>query len=830
VPHYDIIRSTDALKALIDKVMSDEKKICFDLETGYLGPDRPKGALQIDWDQQFIAGFSITNSTNWARYVPVAHDYGSNLPEAETWELMKPVLETLPSTAHNAKFEIRNLRALDRKGRGPRIDLNVKDDTALQSYVLSKYQRHSLKSLSKEEFDYEQPELASLFPDAKKKDLDALRFSVLDLSDPKVTNYACDDVVRALLLEERFLPQVQTQRAFIYAVEMHILPIVCDMEDAGHEVDWEAIREAYALGLPFEEEMKSAAKSMLSQLAGEDLSKMNDGKGLNLASAPQMRTVLYEKIGLSTTRQTPKGEPSTDAIALEGLSREHPAVKKVLEVREVANLRKRLDKWLTQYTGMYDGRVHASFNQVAAHTITGGDGSQAPPSGRFSAADPAIQQLPKDWRWSVFPKVSAWNDDHWAVVKERAVCGKQYWDGNFRDFMIAADGCYLLFFDYSQIELRALAGMSQEPALLKAFNDNIDVHTMTAAQMLKIPLEEAQKSKNRGVGKTMNFALLYGMGEESLAERLAITLPEAERLYADYFSAFSLVTDWMNTQKAYGKSLGYVETAFGRKVTIWDFQSRARGSFGKGQRLCVNAPVQGTAADIMKLAMIRAVRALQKRGWWMTKVRMINNIHDCLGFEVDNSINPDELRAILAEAVVWDVVAPDGTRFPKIVADWEIGQKWGSCKKWKRQPVEFVDGVWALVCVGDPKECPDEDTGGCEICKPSADGSEVEFSESQPESEPEPVREDEEPDRLIVELTAMPSRDGFAAFTKTLTERPGKTVITLKTPQGEVDLHDYPTDLGTEDQGLVSMLLGGARLFRPVEEIDTDTFTEGLVL
>src|SRR5689334_18733366 len=123
----------DALKALIDKLMAEEKKIGFDLETGYLGPDRKKGSLQIDWDQQFISGFSITNDERWARYVPVAHDFGDNLPEEKTWELMKPVLETLPSVAHNAKFEIRNLRALERKGRGPRIDLNVVGDSGLQS-------------------------------------------------------------------------------------------------------------------------------------------------------------------------------------------------------------------------------------------------------------------------------------------------------------------------------------------------------------------------------------------------------------------------------------------------------------------------------------------------------------------------------------------------------------------------------------------------------------------------------------------------------------------------------------------------------------------------
>ncbi|MDH2415814.1 DNA polymerase [Nocardioides sp. CER19] len=263
--------------------------------------------------------------------------------------------------------------------------------------------------------------MESLFPGARKKDLDALRFSVLDMFDPKVRDYACEDAVWTLGLDNLPAPLIRsTGRSLIYQIEMQIMFILCDMEDAGHEVDWEAIEKARMLGVPFEEEMKNAARAMLSKMAGEDLSS------LNLASTPQMREALYTKIGLTTNRTTAKGELSTDAQALEALSKEHPAVKKVLEVREVHNLTARQGKWLKEYAGMHDNRVHASFNQMVV------------PSGRFSANDPAIQQLPKDWRWSIFPKVDPWNDDHWAHVRENAILGKHYWDGNFRDFMIAA--------------------------------------------------------------------------------------------------------------------------------------------------------------------------------------------------------------------------------------------------------------------------------------------------------------------------------------------------------------------------------------------------------
>lgn len=814
--NFSLTTSLDALKALIDKLMAEEKIIGFDLETGYYGANRKKGSLDIDWDQQFVSGFSITNHETWARYVPVAHEVGDNLPEEQTWELMKPVLETLPSLAHNAKFEIRNLRALERKSRGPRIDLNVLSDTAVESYVLAQYQRHGLKSLVKEVFGYDQPELKNLFPGAKQKDLDALRFSVLDTRDPKVVEYACEDAVWPLKLHEQFWPLLQAQRPLMLDIELRILRVVADMEDAGHAVDWDAIQHALVVGVPFEEEMKASAKDLLSQMAGEDLS------GMNLASTPQMRDVLYTKIGLTTTRRTDKGELSTDAQALEALSREHPAVKKVLEVREVHNLTNRLNKWLTEYAGAYDERVHPSFNQVAAHNITGGDGSQAPPSGRFSANDPAIQQLPKEWRWTIYPKVDPWNPEHWEQVLDRTTFGKHHWQGNFRNFLVAAPGCYLLGFDYGQIELRVLAGLSKEPSLLEAFNQDRDVHTLTSALMLGIPVEQVTE-KTRAKGKTINFALIYGLSEQSLAERLAISYIEAEQLYQQYFNAFTLVTGWIADQKDKGRNQGYVETAFGRKVTIWEFG--LRGQQSKAERLCVNAPCQGTAADIMKIAMLRTAKALTERGWWMSHVRMVNNIHDALVFEVSNEINPAELRALLQEAVVWDVVAPDGTTFPKIKADWEIGQLWGSSRRWKDEPVEFVNGAWQLVTEDAPVEMRH-----CEGCGEDYNAFEESHAGHEQQKPPEPVREEEPPDVLIVEMTDMPDDAEFTAFLELLRGHPGPAVVTLRTPEGEVDLAKYGTCLTPENQGEISMLLGGARVYRPIEQIDVGAFTEGIEL
>jgi len=788
--NYAVVTSLEGLQALIEKLLADGTVVGFDVETGYLGPDREKGSVDIDWDQQFVAGFSITNSQDWARYVPLCHDNGTNVPEREAWEMLKPVLETLPTIAHNLKFEARNLRALERKGRGPRIDIFKGGyyDSMVESYVLSKYQRHGLKDLVKAVFDHDQPTLKSLFPGLADTRMKYIRFNTLEIT-PEVTQYTCEDSIWTLGLHDFFWPQVQ-QRRFIMDLEMKTVELLCDMEDAGHAVDWDALREQEVYGAPFKEAMTEAARAALTKMVpGTDFST------LNLNSSPQMREALYGVIGLKTTRTTKSGALSTDAIALESLSRQHPAVKKVLEVREVANLSSRLTKWSHQYSQAWDSRVHASFNQVVV------------PSGRFSANDPSIQQLPKDWRWSIFPKVDCWEPDHWAEVTSRAAFGKHYWNGNFRDFLVAEPGAYLLSFDYSQVELRALAGLSQEPALLKSFREGIDVHTMTTALMLGKNPEDIDH-KTRQIGKTMNFALLYGMGAESLAQRLAISETEAERLYEQYFSAFSNVTAWMSDMKKVGMAQGYVETYWKRKVTLWDLQSKNPKMRSKGERLCVNAPVQGTAADIMKVAMLRSKAALERKGWWMTKVRMINNLHDALTFEATNDIHPEELRTLLRECVVLEI-----PKFPKLRVDWELGLRWGSSAKWAdEQPVEIVNGVWQPI-----SEEAEEHTEAPVVLQ------EISYDEPVPEVEEQKI--------LYVELiSGLPKKGDWEKFLSMVQEHPGDSVICLKTPSGEeLHMEKTPTSLTPHDEKSVSRLLGGARVYYE-QAVDISELSRGLAL
>jgi DNA polymerase-1 len=584
----------------------------------------------------------------------------------------------------------------------------------------------------------------------------------------------------------------------MYDLEMRIMDVLCNMEEAGHAVDWDALCEQEAYGAPFEEAMTNAARSALGKMAGEDLSQ------LNLRSAPQMRELLYGKLGMHTTRKTKSGELSTDQTALEALSRQHPPIKKALEVREVHNLANRLDKWAHQYSVSYDKRVHASFNQVVAGDLPGMDSGAAIGSGRFSANDPSVQQLPKEWRWSVFPKVDVWNEEHWAEVVTRAVFGKHYWTGNFRDFMVCDLDSYIFGFDFSQIELRCLAGMAKEPYLIDAFARGVDIHKATAAMMLGLELLLVD-DKARAKGKTINFGIVYGMGAQLLAEQLAIEVFEAEALLAQYMSAFTKVEGWIANRKQFGLNRGYVETYFGRKVTLWDLQSNIPKVRSKGERLCVNAPIQGTAADIMKIVMLKVRAVLETRGWWMTKVRMVNNIHDALVFDVHNSVNPNELRDLLRPAV--EIEIPE---FPEIVADWEIGQRWGSTAKWKYDVESFFDGShWVLP-------------------------SDTKSPAPAPEPSPEPVAAPPrvapaEPQVLMVELSTMPTQEGWKQFLTMVKDRPGDRVIVLRTPDGELQMEQTPTDLTPEHAGRISLLLGGARVYYPTK-VDASALSEGITL
>lgn len=674
---YGLITSLDELKGFLKYLTDLGQPIGYDVETGYSGEPRNKGAVDVFWDNQFVCGFSLS-SLDVARYIPVAHDLGPNLPERETWELMKPFLETQPIVAHNLNFERHNARLLDAKDRGPSININGVGDTIIYAYVLSEWKSVGLKSLTKERYGHQMIELMSLFEGILKKDEKAIRFNTLELN-PKVVTYGCEDAYWCLRHYHDLVKKAETERKFITQLEHRVQPVVLDMEDAAVLIDWDAMEMSYATAKKFAVKMRERVREMFSEAVGRDLSK------LNFNSAPQMRKLLYDPpseggLGLITKRTTGKGEMSTDAVALKTLSLSVPAIKKLLEYREVMNLHNRHKGWLTDFKPFTaDGRIHASYNQTLV------------PSGRFAAGNPAIQQLPKEWRWSLATG-DVMDDEFWNDVVDTGVNGEDYWAGNFRDFIVSAPKHYLLQFDLSQAELRVVAGLAQEESLLKAFREGTDIHKFTASLMLNVSYEKVQKWQ-RNIGKTLGFALVYQLSISGLAERLGVSFDEAERLFNRYFEVFPAIKRWMDKTVQRGHESGYVETPMGRKATVWELWSENKSVRKKADRIMGNIPCQGGAADYMKVSMIKCANTLQKAGLWHGKVKMIMNQHDSLVFEVSEDINPNELIKLLQASAEFSI----GDKFPPFKADWEIGYKWGSTQE-VPEDVElvFVDNKWIV--------------------------------------------------------------------------------------------------------------------------------------
>lgn len=656
--NYDSVSSTEELSTLIEKLINDHKTVAYDIETGYHGPDRKRGALIPGFS--IIVGISFTNSLNWARYAPISHDLSENLDSVESARLFWTLFNNTNTIAHNASFELTMLSRwfLELLSDDPIFGEAVRtangyypcfSDTMIESYIRAETKLHGLKAITLDNFDYQMVKILELFPDLPKNKEAMIRFNVLEL-EPHVVKYACEDSVWCLANHERNHPVVKDK--FLFKIEMECISAVIGMEDCGAAFDWKFLRDASELGHEFLAELDAEIQKELSSLTGDTVT-------INLNSPMQVQKILFEKLNMTTTRYTKSSmdkvrdgilekdgtlatlKMSTDKIALAGLSKQYPVVKKLLIWK---NIKKLLTSYLDKYEKEFkssDGRIHAGFNQAAL------------PAGRFSCNNPNLQQLPKEYDL-------------------KTDSGMEF-KLNFRNAVIAPEDWYIIGFDYATQETRILAGESQEQYLFDAFARGIDIHIATAAMLFnKAVTEVHKKSKERSIGKTFNFALTYGLSIQSMSERLAITFEEAEALYNKFFESYSSVDAWMDGRKRYGKEHGYIISKFGRKIPIWEFSDPRWKVRNKGERISVNAAIQGAGADYVKTAMVLSRRALIKAGL-QDKVKLFLNVHDALEFYAHKSVDPAVVIKLLTPTVSFPV---DG--WPEMRVDWHIGQRWGS--------------------------------------------------------------------------------------------------------------------------------------------------------
>lgn len=551
-----------------------------------------------------LVGISISTEKNQAVYIPVPSD------REKAKDLISPLLpilanEEIEKVGQNMKYDIIVLEKYGVKVKGTLFD------TMIAHYLLQPEQRHNMDYLAEAYLNYKTIHIDELIgPKGKNQK------SMRDLPPDAVKDYACEDADITLRLEEIFRKELIKEGLIdlFREIEMPLMSVLADMEMTGVRVDTEAL--------------KLSSQKLTEHLIGieKDVHEMA-GMEFNISSAKQVGEVLFGVLKIDEkAKKTKTGQYSTSEEVLEKLRAKHPIVEKILEYRGIKKLLSTYINALPELINPETGKIHTSFNQTVTAT------------GRLSSSNPNLQNIPI-------------RDDE----------GKE-----IRRAFVPDDGCIFFSADYSQIELRIMAHLSQDPNMMDAFLNNEDIHTATSAKIYKVSNEEVTKDMRRKA-KTANFGIIYGISVFGLAERLTIARGEAKELIDGYFATYPKVKEYMDKAIEEAKQKGYVETILHRKRMLPDINSGNSIVRGYAERNAINAPIQGSAADIIKIAMIRIHKRFQAE---QLKSKMILQVHDELNFNV----HPDEKERV-AQIVIDEMQNAYPLSVPLIV-DSSFGANW----------------------------------------------------------------------------------------------------------------------------------------------------------
>ncbi|HCV95542.1 MAG TPA: DNA polymerase I [Stenotrophomonas sp.] len=557
-----------------------------------------------------LVGISLAVEPGRAAYIPVGHDYPGappQLPRQQVLDALRPVLEN-PAKKKLGQHGKYDLHVLRRHGIAVQ---GYHDDTMLESFVLnSTATRHDMDSLAMRYLGY----TTIKFEDVAGKGAKQIPFSQVGLDE--AARYAAEDADITLRLHRVLQPQLQAVPALdgVYrGIEMPLVPVLARIEANGVHIDMaELRRQSQDLSVRM-----LAAQQKATELAGHTF---------NLDSPKQLQAVLFDELKLPALVKTPKGQPSTNEEALEAIAEQHELPRVILEYRGLAKLRSTYTDKLPEMVNPDTGRVHTSYHQSGAAT------------GRLSSSDPNLQNIPI-----------------------RTEDGRR-----IRRAFVAPPGRKILACDYSQIELRIMAHLSEDPGLVRAFEQGVDVHRATAAEVFGRALDEVTPNERRAA-KAINFGLMYGMSAFGLARNLGIDRGQAQDYVALYFSRYPGVRDFMERMRQQARDQGFVETLEGRRLYLNDIHARNQGLRAGAERAAINAPMQGTAADIIKRAMVRVDAWLQGQG---DQARMILQVHDELVFETESEFL-DTLRLKVVELMS----SAAQLRVP-LVVDAGVGDNW----------------------------------------------------------------------------------------------------------------------------------------------------------
>jgi len=565
----------------------------------------------VDYMKAELVGLSFAIEVGKAAYVPLRHDY-VGVPEQldRDWVLaqLKPLLEStsIKKIGQNLKYDANVLSQYDIKLQG------VAFDTMIESYCYNSVAtRHNMDALALKYLGYETVH----FEDIAGKGAKQLTFNQIDIE--KAGHYAAEDADITLRLHQAIFPaleQLPEQLSVFTEIEMPLMPVLAKMEQTGVLIDCDVLDEqSHSIGQRLDE----------LEIEAHNLA----GKSFNLSSPKQLQQILFDELKIPVIKKTPKGAPSTAEEVLQELALDYPLPKVILENRGLSKLKSTYTDKLPLMVSPKTGRVHTSYHQAVTAT------------GRLSSTDPNLQNIPI-----------------------RSEQGRK-----IRQAFIAPKDHKIVAIDYSQIELRIMAHLSNDKGLVSAFSAGKDIHKATAAEIFAVELDEVTTDQRRSA-KAINFGLIYGMSAFGLAKQLNIGRHQAQEYQDKYFQRYPGVLTYMEETRQQASEQGYVETLFGRRLYLPDINAKNGMRKKAAERAAINAPMQGTAADIIKKAMLAVSAWLNEKN--DDRIKMTMQVHDELIFEIHQDIveeTTEKLVELMNDAVELSV---------PLIAEFGIGDNW----------------------------------------------------------------------------------------------------------------------------------------------------------
>ncbi len=564
----------------------------------------------LDYMIAQLVGISIALESNQAFYIPLNHNYEGaqkQLDQDTVLEKLRPYLESesISKIGHNLKYDRHILQNAGIKLKGRLLD------TMLFSYVNnSTITRHNMDAVSKRYLNIS----PTSYEDVAGKGAKQIPFS--EVSIDIASDYASEDADIALQLYHNIEPRVRKEeklKELYHKIEGPLIYTLGDIERNGVLINSEKL-----------DDQSKELEATISELE----SKVQDSAGetFNLGSPKQLQEILYQKLGLPIIKKTPKGQPSTSETVLQELSMDFPIVEDILSFRALSKLKSTYTDKLPKMINSETGRVHTSYHQAVTAT------------GRLSSSNPNLQNIPI-----------------------RSEEGRR-----IREAFVAPNGYKILAADYSQIELRIMAHLSKDSGLLDSFSRDLDIHRATAAEIFRVALDEVTDNQRRSA-KAINFGLIYGMSAFGLSKQLMITRAEAQNYIEQYFDRYPGVKNYMDETKLMAKKIGYVETVFGRRLYLADIESSNYQRRQYAERSAINAPMQGTAADLIKMAMIELHQRINRES---LDAKIIMQVHDELVIEVHENQAHDV--SVLAKETMSNIFKLD----VDLKVDADLGGNW----------------------------------------------------------------------------------------------------------------------------------------------------------